>query len=109
LQRAFGTLVGVVVALGIVSVTHDAWHLTAVAAALAFCISPGMIWQRWSGFAAITVMALVLLDMALLAQGGDRPLLPERLYDTGLGCAIALVTTWVISPSHWRGKPSTAS
>jgi len=105
LQRAFGTLVGVGIALAIVSLSHNAWHLTAVAIALAFFISPGMIWQRWSGFAAITAMALVLLDMALLSEGGDRPLLSERIYDTALGCAIALVTTWVIFPSRWRRKP----
>ena len=109
LQRAFGTLVGVGIAFGIVSLSHNPWHLIAAATLLAFAISPGMIWQRWSGFAAITAMALVLLDMALLAQGGDRPLLPERLYDTGLGCAIALIATWAIFPSRWRRKPSTAS
>ncbi|HLI21309.1 MAG TPA: FUSC family protein [Stellaceae bacterium] len=102
LQRGFGTAIGVGIALFIVSLDHSAWHLTAAAAVLAFCISPGLIWQRWAGFAAITAMALVLLDMALLTQGGDRPLLSERIYDTGLGCIIALVTTWVIFPTRWR-------
>ena len=85
LQRGFGTLIGVGIALAIVSMSHNAWHLTAAAIVLAFLISPGMIWQRWSGFAAITAMALVLLDMALLSEGGDRPLLSERIYDTALG------------------------
>jgi len=102
LQRAFGTAIGVGVALLIVSLSHNAWHLTFAAIALAFLIAPGMIWQRWSGFAAITAMALVLLDMALLSEGGDRPLLSERIWDTALGCAVALVTTWVIFPSRWR-------
>ncbi|HEY1503545.1 MAG TPA: FUSC family protein [Stellaceae bacterium] len=108
-QRAFGTLIGVGIALGIVSLSHDAWHLTAAAILLAFLISPGLIWQRWSGFAAITAMALVLLDMALLSEGGDRPLLSERIYDTALGCSLALLTTWIIFPSRWRRKPSTGS
>lgn len=102
LQRGFGTLIGVGLALGIVDLTHNAWYLTAAATVLAFLISPGLIWQRWSGFAAITAMALVLLDMALLEQGGARPLLSERVYDTGAGCIIALVTTWAIFPSRWR-------
>lgn len=102
LQRGFGTLIGVGIALGIVDLTHNAWHLTAAATVLAFLISPGLIWQRWSGFAAITAMALVLLDMALLAQGGARPLLSERIYDTGAGCIIALATTWAIFPRRWR-------
>jgi hypothetical protein len=102
LQRAFGTLIGVGIALAIVSLSHNAWHLTAAAIVLAFFISPGMIWQRWSGFAAITAMALVLLDMALLSEGGDRPLLSERVYDTALGCGVALLTTWVIFPNRWR-------
>jgi hypothetical protein len=106
LQRAFGTLIGVGIALAIVSISHSAWHLTAAAIVLAFFISPGLIWQRWSGFAAITAMALVLLDMALLTQGGDRPLLSERIYDTALGCAVALGTTWVIFPNRWRRQPS---
>jgi hypothetical protein len=102
LQRAFGTAIGVGVALAIVSLSHNAFHLTLAAIFLAFCISPGMIWQRWSGFAAITAMALVLLDMALLSEGGDRPLLSERIYDTALGCIVALATTWIIFPSRWR-------
>ena len=109
LQRAFGTAIGVGIALAIVSLSHNAWLLTAAAIVLAFLISPGMIWQRWSGFAAITAMALVLLDMALLTAGGDRPLLSERIYDTALGCTIALVTTWVIFPSRWRRRPATAT
>jgi hypothetical protein len=109
LQRAFGTAIGVAVALGVVSLTHNAWLLVAAATGFAFCIGPGMIWQRWSGFAAITAMALVLLDMALLSQGGDRPLLSERIYDTALGCGIALITTRVIFPSRWRRPSSTPS
>ena len=109
LQRAFGTLIGVGIALGIVSLSHNAWHLTAAATVLAFCISPGLIWQRWAGFAAITAMALVLLDMALLTQGGDRPLLSERLYDTGLGCIIALAATWIIFPERWRRRVAPAN
>jgi len=109
LQRGFGTLVGVGVALAIVSISHNAWHLTGAAIILAFLISPGLIWQRWSGFAAITAMALVLLDMALLTGGGDRPLLSERIYDTGLGCIVALATTWIIFPNRWRRTPSSVS
>ena len=58
LQRAFGTLIGVGIALGIVSLSHSAWHLLGAAVALAFFISPGLIWQRWAGFAVITAMAL---------------------------------------------------
>jgi hypothetical protein len=102
LQRGFGTLIGIGLALGIVSISHNLWHLAFWVVAFAFCISPGMIWQRWSGFAAITAAVMVLLDMALLAEGGDRPLLPERLYDTGLGCVIALAATWLIFPARWR-------
>jgi fusaric acid resistance family protein len=110
LQRAFGTLIGVGIALGVVSPSHNPWLLTLAATVLAFLISPSMIWQRWAGFAAITAMALALLDMALLAQGGDRPPLSERIYDTGLGCTIALVATWVIFPSRWRRTiPAAAS
>lgn len=104
LQRAFGTLIGVMLALVIVSLNHNPWALEAAAAVLSFLVSPGMIWQRWSGFAAITAMALVLLDVALLAQGGDRPLLPERLYDTASGCGIALATTWAIFPERRRPR-----
>jgi Fusaric acid resistance protein-like len=107
-QRAFGTLIGVGIALAIVSQSHDVWHLTAAATVLAFFISPGLIWQRWAGFAAITAMALVLLDLALLAEGGDRTLLPERIYDTALGCAIALAATWAIFPSRWRRSRTAA-
>jgi hypothetical protein len=100
LQRAFGTFIGVLVALAVVSVTHNPWMLAASTALLAFFISPGMQWQRWSGFAALTATILVLLDLALLTEGGDRPLLLERLLDTLLGCAIALAATWLIFPER---------
>ncbi len=100
LQRAFGTFIGVLVALGVVSYTHNPWALAAGAAILAIFIAPGMQWQRWSGFAAITAAILVLLDLALLTEGGDRPLLLERILDTLLGCAIALAATWLVFPER---------
>ena len=31
------------------------------------------------------------------------------IYDTALGCGLALLTTWVIFPSRWRGQPNTGS
>jgi uncharacterized membrane protein YccC len=100
LQRAFGTLIGVLVALAVVSLTHNPWALAGSGMCLAVFIAPGMQWQRWSGFAALTAAILVLLDLALLTEGGDRPLLLERLLDTLLGCAIALGATWMIFPER---------
>jgi uncharacterized membrane protein YccC len=100
LQRGFGTFIGVLIALAVVSLTHNPWTLAAGGTMLAFFISPGMLWQRWSGFAAITASILLLLDLALLTEGGDRPLLLERLLDTLLGCAIALAATWLVFPER---------
>ncbi len=100
LQRGFGTFIGVLVALAAVSLTHNPWLLAASGTIFAFFISPGMLWQRWSGFAAITASILLLLDLALLTEGGDRPLLFERLTDTLLGCAIALAATWLVFPER---------
>jgi uncharacterized membrane protein YccC len=101
--RASGTLIGVAIAAIIVSLTHEAWALVGAATVLAFAISPCMTWQRWSGFTAIIAMALVLLDIVWLGEGGDRPLLLERIYDTALGCGIALAAT-VAVPARFRAS-----
>ena len=101
--RAAGTLIGVGIAAIIVSITHEPSALVGAAAILAFAISPCMTWQRWAGFTAIIAMAMVLLDLSWLTQGGDRPLLLERIYDTGLGCAIALAATVAI-PARFRAS-----
>jgi uncharacterized membrane protein YccC len=109
LQRAFGTLIGVLAALAVVSLTHNPWMLVVGAMGFAFFIAPGMQWQRWSGFAALTAAILVTLDLALLTEGGDRPLLLERLLDTLLGCAIALGATWMIFPERRPGAAADQS
>ncbi len=102
IERGIGTFGGVVIAWGILALTSNAWLLGILVAAFAFAIAPAAAWHRWARFTAITVTVLVLLDLALLNQGGDRPLLAERLYDTTMGCAIALAATWLIFPRRWR-------
>ncbi len=102
IERGIGTFVGVGVASAILAITQNPWALGLLVAVLAFTISPSAVWHRWTRFAAITATVLVLLDLALLNQGGDRPLLVERIYDTGLGCSIALLATWAIFPTRWR-------
>ena len=102
IERGIGTFGGVVIAWGILALTSNAWLLGALVAAFAFAIAPAAAWHRWARFTVITVTVLVLLDLALLNQGGDRPLLAERLYDTAMGCVIALAATWLIFPQRRR-------
>jgi uncharacterized membrane protein YccC len=49
-------------------------------------------------------MVMVLLDLALLQSGGDRPLLWVRLVDTALGCVLALCGTLIASPEVLRKR-----
>jgi hypothetical protein len=102
LQRFLGTVGGIAVAALVVEVGHNPWVLITWVAVLGFCAPNGIKRNYALGVGLLTAMTMVLLDLALLSQGGDRQLLWVRLVDTGLGCALAFCGTVIAYPRALR-------
>ena len=105
-QRIGGTLAGIVVAGAIVHFVHAPFALALAcigcAAALPRAQAANFFWFSL----AVTVLILLLFDLALLSVGGDAPLLVWRFYDTLLGCgAVAVALMLVRALRHWRARP----
>jgi hypothetical protein len=49
------------------------------------------------GFTGVTVFLLMIVELARQAAGAESRLLWARLYDVAMGCAIALIATWLAS------------
>ncbi|MFF9427495.1 FUSC family protein [Streptomyces sp. NPDC014746] len=99
--RAAGTAAGLVLAALVLSQVPRGWWdvpVTAVLAALIPAFSAkGYAFQT----AAITPVILLLSD-ALNHQGFDLVL--PRLYDSLIGCAIALVAGYLLWPESWHAR-----
>lgn len=105
-QRVIGTVGGIALAALVVLFGHDAWALVAWALLFGFFAPVGLKRHYALGVGLITAMIMVLLDLALLQQGGDRPLLWVRLVDTGFGCFLALCGTVIADPTVLRKQPA---
>jgi uncharacterized membrane protein YccC len=98
LQRFIGTVAGIAVAALIVELSHEPWILILWIIAIGFLAPNGQQRNYALGVGLITAMTMVLLDLALLSQGGDRQLLWVRLVDTGIGCLLAFCGTVIAYP-----------
>jgi len=58
----------------------------------------------FAGTVAATVFLLLLFDLGMIAQGGDKPLIFARLWDTLIGAAAVALATGALSLWH-RGHP----
>jgi uncharacterized membrane protein YccC len=104
LQRFIGTTGGIALAALVVLFDSRAWVLIGWALLFAFFAPIGLKRNYALGVGLITAFVMVLLDLALLHQGGDRPLLWVRLVDTGLGCILALCGTVIAYPGALRRR-----
>ena len=104
LQRLIGTAGGIAAAALVVQFGRNAWVLIGWALLFAFFAPVGLKRHYALGVGLITAMVMVLLDLALLHQGGDRPLLWVRLVDTALGCILALCGTVFADPDVLRKR-----
>ncbi|WP_307874560.1 FUSC family protein [Frankia nepalensis] len=97
LQRAAGTAVGVLVALGILSVQLPAWWLIAMIAVLEVGAQILMAANYALSTVLITPLALILVEFA---RPGTPPaeLAAPRLLDTLLGCAVGLAVVLLLWP-----------
>ncbi|OHV29618.1 MULTISPECIES: FUSC family protein [Pseudofrankia] len=97
LQRAAGTAIGAVVALGILSVQLPAWWLIVMIAVLEGAAQILMAANYALATVLITPLALILVEFA---RPGTPPaeLVAPRLLDTLLGCAVGLVVVLLLWP-----------
>ena len=106
LQRFIGTVGGIAVAALIVELSHAPWILILWVVCLGFLAPNGQQRNYALGVGLVTAMTMVLLDLALLSQGGDRQLLGIRLLDTGIGCLLAFAGTVIAYPRAVRSVES---
>lgn len=90
LQRVLGTGVGLLLALGVLTLPLDRWSVAVLVIALAFVIETTVV--RHYGFAVIfiTPLTIILAEAATLGQADPAALIQSRLIDTVLGCAMGL-------------------
>jgi uncharacterized membrane protein YccC len=100
LQRAIGTMVGVVMAAALLAVVPHGPLLIIPLAVCAFLLPYGM--SRNYGLFATFLTPLVALLIDLLAPTAGWSLVLTRLLDTLLGCAAVLLVGYAPWPSSWH-------
>jgi hypothetical protein len=103
-KRVAGTFAGVVIAWTIVHFIDSPWPLVALATVAATLMPWGTARGLFAVTVAATVFLLLLFDVGMIAQGGDKPLIFARLWDTLIGTAAVALATFALSLWH-RGHP----
>ncbi|MGW0734281.1 FUSC family protein [Streptomyces sp. NPDC002851] len=96
--RAFGTAAGLVIAAGVLSqVPRGWWDVLAL-----FVLAPLIpaLTPRGYGYQTAAITPVILLVSDILNRQGTALIAP-RLYDSLLGCAIALVAGYLLWPESW--------
>lgn len=95
LQRIFGTISGAFISYLVLSHIHLTLQLALVVGLLAFFM-PFAIKHYGLFSLLITCMVLILIDISMLAHGGDMRLLLWRFIDTVVGCIWVLVANIIL-------------
>ncbi|GAA3118322.1 FUSC family protein [Streptosporangium carneum] len=98
--RALGTLAGVVVGGVLLLLVPLGWPTVPVVFALGALARIGFDRSNAMMSTAITPLILILAESA--APAPLRQVLPARLFDTLLGCAIVLIAGYALWPRSWR-------
>ncbi|MFD3927330.1 FUSC family protein [Streptomyces sp. NPDC058614] len=101
LLRALGTVVGLVVAAGVLAVVPLGWWDVPVMFVLAPLI-PAFT-PRGYGYQTAAVTPVILLLSDVLNHQGTALLVP-RLVDSLMGCAIAIVAGYLLWPESWHTR-----
>jgi len=96
-QYAIGTLVGIPIADFLYHAVHQPIGVAILATAAAALARVGLALNPALGFTAVTVFLLMIVELAHPSTGAGSHMLWTRLYDVGMGCAIALIATLVAS------------
>lgn len=94
-QRAVGTVFGVVLGAAVLALDPGGWALVALAALFAGLLPVGQ--ARNYGLFSVFVTPLVIMQLDL-GQAGSWSLVSARLIDTAVGCAIVLVFGYLLWP-----------
>ncbi len=100
-QRIGGTLIGVMLVQAIVSYIANPYLLNAIIMLAALVIPIGLAKNYTLCCTAVTVLAMVLIDILMLDRGGDLNLLPVRFYATLVGCSLTALGTAITYPELW--------
>jgi uncharacterized membrane protein YccC len=101
LLRALGTVVGLVVAAGILAEVPRGWWDVPVMLLLAPLIP--VFTPRGYGYQTAAITPVILLLSDILNHQGTGLLVP-RLVDSLMGCAIALVAGYLLWPESWHAR-----
>ncbi|WP_216591076.1 FUSC family protein [Streptomyces brasiliscabiei] len=101
LLRALGTVVGLVVAAGILAEVPRGWWDVPVILLLAPLIP--VFTPRGYGYQTAAITPVILLLSDILNHLGTGLLVP-RLVDSLMGCAIALVAGYLLWPESWHAR-----
>ncbi|TQE34940.1 FUSC family protein [Streptomyces ipomoeae] len=101
LLRALGTVVGLVVAAGVLAEVPRGWWDVPVMLLLAPLIP--VFTPRGYGYQTAAITPVILLLSDILNHQGTGLLLP-RLVDSLMGCAIALVAGYLLWPESWHAR-----
>ncbi|WP_333131175.1 FUSC family protein [Microcoleus sp. Pol11C3] len=103
-QRIVGTLIGVLLVEAMITSTNSPNLLIAYILLAAPLIPIGLAKNYTLCCAAVTVLVMVMIDLLMLNQGGDRALLPVRFYATLVGCVLTALGTAITYPELWLHK-----
>jgi uncharacterized membrane protein YccC len=101
LLRALGTVVGLVVAAGILAEVPRGWWDVPVMLLLAPLIP--VFTPRGYGYQTAAITPVILLLSDILNHQGTGLLVP-RLVDSLMGCAIALIAGYLLWPESWHAR-----
>ena len=102
LHRLLGTVIGLLLAWGLLLLPLDRWSVTLAMMLLAFVVETAVV--RHYGFAVIfiTPMTILLAEAASLGQGPVAALIEARFYDTLLGCLVGLAGGVCLHSARFR-------
>ncbi|MBV8886288.1 MAG: FUSC family protein [Chroococcidiopsidaceae cyanobacterium CP_BM_RX_35] len=100
-ERVAGTLIGVLLVWGIITLTQSPKFLILCIILTTPLIPIGFASNYTLCCIAITVLVMVMIDLLTLTHGGDLFLLPMRFYSTAVGCGLTIIGTAITYPKLW--------
>lgn len=90
LHRVIGTAIGLLLALGLLSLPLDPWTMSLTMMGLAFVIEMAVVRHYGLAVIFITPMTILLVEAASFGHGEAAALIQARFFDTILGCMVGL-------------------
>lgn len=103
-HRLLGTVMGLLLAWGLLSLPFNQWSLSFMMMALVFIVESSVV--RHYAFAAVfvTPMTILLAEAANLNAHNSAAMIEARFFDTLLGCAMGLIGGFCLHSPRFREK-----